>query len=124
MGRASLVLLAALLFASAAQATPIRPDLKKLVTAPPPSRESFVPARAGWNGPEMSPDAPNPVLQYLLRRPPVWQEVASIAVPDWRLVALLGLAILLLRTLRRREQKQEKKAEVLAFPRGGERKAA
>src|SRR5512140_419878 len=43
-----LVLLAAV---SVASATPIQPDIKKLLSSPRPTQR-FAPARVGWNGPE------------------------------------------------------------------------
>lgn len=116
------LLLATATLAGVAQATPIQPDLKKLLSTPPPQAQPYVPARAGWNGPEMAPPAPDPALAYLMHRPPAWQQLAAVITPDPRTVALLVLAVLALRILRQRHRK--KRAEVLAFPREGERRAA
>src|SRR5574337_1992366 len=50
------VLCGFLLFVALTQseATPIRPDVKKLVNQPQRPDIHFAPARAGWNGPEMA----------------------------------------------------------------------
>jgi hypothetical protein len=94
-----------------AHATPIRPDIRKLVTEPQQdSTARFLPARAGWQGPEMPrQQALNPALQGF--------DAASYA-RAWRAAfwaaatpeptAVLGIVgvIFLLRTLRAREQKR------------------
>src|SRR5690242_11529260 len=48
-------------------ASPIRPDLKKLLSQPIEQMPQYVPARAGWNGPEISSarTAPNPTFESL-----------------------------------------------------------
>ncbi len=103
------------------QATPIRPDLKRVLVQPAADAAQFPLARAGWNGPEnqQSPQAaPNPTLEEFGPAGTARAVRASLAaafIPDYRAVAAIGLIILLLRRLRRAELKQ-RRARVLAFP--------
>jgi hypothetical protein len=92
-----------------AHASPIRPDIKKLLAQPAADVPRYVPARAGWNGPEISTarTAPNPTYETLSPANAA-REVRSALVatmmPDLRVVALLALVILLLRRIRKHEQ--------------------
>ncbi len=81
------------------QATPIRPDVKKLVNQPQQQEMNFAPARAGWNGPEMArSDAPSLVLfGPAADAQAVRESLMSAFIPDPRAVALLAALILLLR---------------------------
>ncbi len=87
-----------------ANATPIRPDLEKLLAEPQPATAQFTPARAGWHGPEMSVSL-SPATRELLDSSVVAQEMrASLlaaAVPDWRVLLFLAFVILVLRRLLR-----------------------
>lgn len=103
-----------------AEAAPIRPDIRKLVSEPQQdSTAELGPARAGWDGPEMSRDAQqvNPTLA--IYDGAVAARAARItllraAIPDPR--ALLGImaVILLLRLLRKRDQ--DRTAGMRALP--------
>ncbi len=95
------------LLASAALATPIRPDLQKLLSQPQEAAIQFAPARAGWHGPEMTPPAALSGAQAALLDPSVAAKtmrntLIAAALPDPRLLVLLLAAIFLLRRLRRR----------------------
>jgi hypothetical protein len=95
-----------LLFASVtfATATPIQPDIKKLLSTPRPTQH-FPPARVGWNGPEAgtSPAEPIPNAQFSnLAQGNLQQSLIRIATPDWRIFLALGALIFLLRQLRQR----------------------
>ena len=90
-----------------ATATPIQPDIKKLLSTPRPMQH-FAPARVGWNGPEastVSPDVSPAVAMYgptgLERN--VQQSLVRVVTPDWRIFLALGALIFLLRMLRRRD---------------------
>jgi hypothetical protein len=96
-----------LLFATVVRsnATPIRPDLKK-VLAPAQDQTDFPLARAGWDGPE-APAAQQSSRNATLEQigPEASARVAraslkAAALPDYRAVAGILLVILLLRRIR------------------------
>jgi hypothetical protein len=96
---------------ASAHASPIRPDLKKILAQPPAVMPQFVPARAGWNGPEIATakSAPNATLESLSPAGTarvVQSSLVTTMVPDFRIVALLGFMILLLRRVYRYEQER------------------
>jgi hypothetical protein len=97
-------------------ASPIRPDLKKILAQPPAVMPHYVPARAGWNGPEIATakSAPNPTLESLSpagTARAVQTSLLTTMVPDFRIIVLLGLFILLLRRVYRHEQQHVATAE-------------
>jgi len=98
-----------------ANATPVRPDMQKLLADPQETATQFAPARAGWQGPEMSLTVP-PTTRALLDQSGAAQRVrASLLaamIPDFRLVLLIGFAIVLLRLLWR----PARKAPVASMP--------
>src|SRR5512141_2488650 len=109
-------LAAILAMALAASATPIRPDIHKLVAEPSQETIQFAPARAGWNGSETAVNNAqftNPAVERLTPAAAAREVRASmmaLAVPDWRiLAAIVGLIILL--RISRRKLRSEKKAE-------------
>lgn len=90
-------------------ASPIRPDLKKLLSQPIEQMPQYVPARAGWNGPEISTarTAPNPTFESLSPAASARELRATLfatMMPDLRVLALLALVILLLRRIRKHER--------------------
>lgn len=96
-----------------ASATPIRPDIRKLVAQPSQDTIQFAPARAGWNGPEAATNNTqftNPAVERLTPAAAAREIKASmlaLAIPDWRVVtAIVGLIVLL--RVARRKRKQEK----------------
>lgn len=110
------------LFLSAidAQATPIRPDIKKLVSQPQQdSGAGFMPARAGWDGPEMARNggAANPTMEVYAAGAAsrAWRAaLLTAATPDPGAVLGIVTLIFLLRILRTREQ--ERQAATRAVP--------
>jgi hypothetical protein len=92
---------------TAASATPIQPDIKKLLSTPRPVQH-FAPARAGWNGPETASAAQTAASEAMERYGPqatqrnMRRTLAQIATPDWRVFLGLATLILLLRFLRSR----------------------
>ena len=92
-----------LMSAAAAAATPIQPDIEKLLSRPHSEQQWFEPARAGWDGPEAEASGPLRTSLVLEEFGPV--ETARLArssflaaaVPDPRVWACLCALILLLR---------------------------
>lgn len=92
-----------------AHATPIKPkpqDVIKQLTRP---RTVFPAARAGWNGPEPNdqPRSFNVLLEQYGPEGSTRAARASLmeaAQPDLRIFAAIGIAILLMRVLRSREE--------------------
>jgi hypothetical protein len=95
-------LAAALIIAAVpARATPIRPDLQRLL-AEPQMPSQFVPARAGWQGPETPPPPQTPPgpIDSATRSRAVRASIVAAAIPDpWALLAIAA-AILFLRWMR------------------------
>jgi hypothetical protein len=89
-------------------ATPIRPDVQRLLAAPPAPAQ-FVPARAGWHGPE----TPAPVrglngqLDRASSARAVRASLLAAAIPDPWAVLAIGAAILLLRWMRLKGGRQQ-----------------
>jgi hypothetical protein len=96
-----------LLFATVAfaTATPIQPDIKKLLSTPRPTQH-FPPARVGWNGPEAATTSAEalPAVQFdgIASQGNYRQSLIQLATPDWRIFLALGALIFLLRLLRER----------------------
>jgi hypothetical protein len=86
-----------------AEATPINPDIRKVLARPSQPANEFVPARAGWNGPEMPKTAPVNVTYEQLgpagtsRR--LHEALLGAFVPDYRALTGVALIILLLRRM-------------------------
>jgi hypothetical protein len=102
-----------------ADATPIRPDIRKLVTenqTPPPQAE---PARAGWNGPElparnaMAIPALDPAVTLRSNK----AALITAAVPDPRAILAVVVIIFLMRLLRsiQEKERQARSAEVVTL---------
>jgi hypothetical protein len=92
------------LCATFAQATPIKPDLKKLLSQPQPKKLEYVPARAGWDGPEQpSPESDTFTQHYSSEASSraIRASLLAAAVPDWRAVFAVVVVIFLLRRLRK-----------------------
>jgi hypothetical protein len=105
--RAALTIIATAIVALSATATPIRPNVQKLLSQPQEPPPQFVPARAGWDGPEVAKASAAPVNPALetfgeaATARAVREAMVGAAVPDWRAWALIGACILLLRWIRR-----------------------
>jgi hypothetical protein len=96
-----------LVLAAAAAATPIQPDLEKLLSKPHSEQEWFEPARAGWDGPETESSGFSRSAFALRSFGPAETARAArasflaAAVPDPRIWACVCMLILLLRRLKR-----------------------
>ncbi len=103
MLRLHIFFLLLLTFAIPAAATPKRPDLKKLLFQPQTKPEPYVPARAGWEGPEQNPKS----VAYFQQLAALDSSQANratlfnILIPDWRVIISLLATIFVLRCLRR-----------------------
>jgi len=75
--------------------------LKKLLSQPQPKRQEFIPARAGWDGPEQV-IKPNAYAQHFESGGrDVRAEWTALLLPNWRVALLLAALIFGLRQLRR-----------------------
>ena len=96
-----------LVLAAVAAATPIQPDLEKLLSKPRSEQEWFEPARAGWDGPETESSGFSRSALALRNFGPAETARAArasflaAAVPDPRIWACVCVLILLLRRLKR-----------------------
>ncbi len=101
------------------QATPIKPDMQKLLKQAQQSQKPFIPARAGWNEPVAAAStAPNPVLESMSEqhmRQEFRETLATVATPDPWILLALGMVIVLMRRLRTLEA-QRRRAAVLVMP--------
>lgn len=115
------------LAAGEANATPIRPDIRKVVSESQSQPAPMVPARAGWNGPEMQPAARTiPALDPSLTLRANKAALLAAAIPDPRALFAVAIIIILMRTLKRieEEQKRRQPATVAAINDERERIAA
>jgi hypothetical protein len=102
-----------------ASATPIRPDVKKLLATPPGSSVEFAPARAGWNGPEaltaqqagLNPDLAR--ITPAAARIEFKNAIFSALVPDPRVSAAILLTIIFLRRWLGRQREAARPQPVL-----------
>jgi len=120
-----LTMLCLLLLAASAQATPLQPNVRQLLQQAEKPAVPYIPARAGWDGPEMTlPSAANSaatvpagyhladVLDRAASARAMRHMLLAIAIPDPRALAGFGLLILLLRKLRQsRETPQQPQAQ-------------
>lgn len=114
---------AACLFLAAldADATPLRPDIRKLVTQPRDTMQ-FAPARAGWDGPESGRDEAGGAghtsaeLTMAAAQRSSRAALLTAAFPDLRLVVAVIAAILMLRLLRWYHERVMGRAVVLTMP--------
>lgn len=99
-----------LLAAIRAEALPIRPDVRKVLSEPQRSPAQFGPARAGWNGPEMaSAQVVNTTYEQLdpaATARSVRQSLIAAALPDYRALGAIALVILLLRRMHKAHRRE------------------
>ena len=98
----------------------MKPDIKALLDQAKQPRPHYVPARAGWNGPEeKAADAvPNPTYDQMRREATpaeLKQQLIAAAVPDWRVVLALMVMILGLRAFMR-PRRTARQFNVIGFP--------
>jgi hypothetical protein len=119
-----------LLAALDAHATPIRPDIRQILAQPPEDTTArSMPARAGWDGPEMrvgQQDA-TPAMDSLSADHGARAERAELiaaATPDPRAILGIVALIFLLRLLRQQDQKRVRGTPALEAEEMQERIAA
>jgi hypothetical protein len=108
-----------LFFCGSAFALPMKPDIRVLLQEAHKPQQRFVPARAGWNGPEERSSVTEPNLTYeTLRaeRTPaeMRRQFFATALPDWRILAAICGLIAAMRMLK--PNKRHSLAPVLSFP--------
>jgi hypothetical protein len=114
---------AAIFWVRPASATPIKPDLKKLLQEGERQRMEFGPARAGWDADAHRLSQPETNVELEMLGPEATARGArasliAAATPDWRAVILLFVVILLLRNLHHRSaiEKAAKATELAVDP--------
>ena len=118
-----------LMFFSAvdAEATPIRPNIRKIVRESQARKPDFVPARAGWNGPEMQHQVVHidPALDPTITLRANKAALLTAAIPDLRAVFAVVLVIFLMRLLLRVQEEQKRRlASITPIDDGKEQLAA
>ncbi|HSE48206.1 MAG TPA: hypothetical protein VLA96_03255 [Terriglobales bacterium] len=108
--------LVCLLLVGTSDATPIKPDVRKLVETPPPAPPAYEPARAGWNGPETSPGQIAMAAAQEAHVRAVRRALATVVTPDPRAWAAILAMILLLRKVRSMRAAQAAPAAAPAEP--------
>ena len=109
------------------EATPIRPDIKKMAEQPERARMPYTPARAGWNGPEQAPaaaSANNPVLNRAASIHAMQTALLAAAVPDPRTILAIVAAIFLMRMLKSYDRPKPAVVEQMKLPVSEQKKAA
>lgn len=116
-----LLLTLALWLLPAAHATPIHPTAQQILKDAQKPDPEYIPARAGWNGPETQTAASvNPLLE---RFRPAAQMAANrdallaLATPDLKIWTLLAAMILGIRLLLVRDNRKQLKPVLVEQPR-------
>ena len=108
-----------------AGATPIRPDVQRLL-ASPQAPTQFIPARAGWHGPETPARAQaiKSQIDGVTSARAVRASLVAAAIPDpWAVLAIVA-AILLLRWMRLKVSRQQLRPQLAEEPLQEGRRAA
>ena len=116
--RIGVVLGAAVLFLLVApsEATPIKPDVRKLVEQPQAPPPPYEPARAGWNGPETSPGQQAMAAAQQAHARAVHRSLALVVTPDPRAWLVILAMIVLLRKARSMREARGLPAEAQRDP--------
>ncbi len=90
--------------AKSSHATPIKPDVREVLSKPTPQPNAFPPARAGWDGPELPRTVSMTNSSYDQLGPSgtarqVRESLMSAFIPDYRALAGITLVIMLLRRI-------------------------
>ena len=98
---------------------PIKPNLEKTLQQQEQRRRTFVPAQAGWNGPEMQRPqdvAPNPVLEAYgpaATARSIRASLIAAAIPDPKAVIAIAVIIILMRTIKTIRQRRTREADII-----------
>ncbi len=94
------------------QATPIKPDVQKLIRQSQQTEHPFIPARAGWNEPTSATTVVrNPVLESVAgdhMRQEFRETLTAVATPDPWIALSLATLIVLMRKLRSIEARRSR----------------
>ena len=110
-----------------AAASPIYPNIRKVVKESEAKPMPFAPARAGWQGAEMPRDPVNNALDSAVTLRANKAALLTAAIPDVRAIFAVVLVIVLMRLLRRVQEQQRRQTLAMATPIDvgtGERRAA
>ena len=91
-------------------ATPIQPDIRKLLQERQHEMPAVGPARVGWDDSERVAQETNPSLDVLgpaATQRAVRSSFLAAAIPDWRAAILAAVVILLLRILHHRNGNEQ-----------------
>src|SRR3954470_323990 len=100
-----------------AHASPIQPDIRRLVEEQKEPPVKFEPARAGWNGPESSSTAASTrELAQAARIRAVRRTLALAVIPDPKALGAIFLMIVLLRKLRTMRERKGQTPQAPSIP--------
>jgi len=99
----------------------MKPDIKALLNEAKRPHQKFIPARAGWDGPEEKSAVAtvNPTYEQLRHEPSpaeLREILLSAATPDWRICLMIGAIIATSRAMRQKEPPRSRAPEVIIFP--------
>jgi hypothetical protein len=92
-----------------AVASPIYPNIRKVVSESEAAPAQFAPARAGWDGPEMARDTAHTDLDSAAVLRGNKAALLTAAFPDPRAIFAVILVIILMRMLRRIQEQQRQR---------------
>lgn len=110
-----------------AAASPIYPNIRKVVKESEAQHVQFAPARAGWEGAEMPRDTVHAELDSAVTLRANKAALLTAAIPDLRAIVAVVLVIFLMRLLRRIQEQQRQQLATgtpIEMPIPEERKAA
>ena len=110
-----------------AVASPIYPNIRKVVKESEAKPVQFAPARAGWQGAEMPNDTAHTDLDSAVTLRANKAALLTAAIPDARAIFAVVLVIVLMRLLRRVQEQQRRQTLATVPPiemTPGERRAA
>jgi hypothetical protein len=101
------------------QATPIKPDVQRLLKQSQQNNQPFIPARAGWNGHLASASKPNnPILESISddhMRQEFRETLATVAIPDPSFVVGMLALIFLMRKLRSMDVRRKRAQQMVTL---------
>jgi hypothetical protein len=109
-----------LIFAAPLSASPIRPTAKQILRDARPAGQNFIPARAGWNGPEsQTAKSVNPLMQRFqpgAQADANRESLLALVLPDPRLWSMLLGVIVALRLLHQRAERRTRRPVLVEQP--------
>lgn len=99
-----------------ATASPIYPNIRKVVKESEAQPARFAPARAGWEGAEMARDAGHNDYESTVALRENKAALLTAAIPDLRAVFAVFLVIVLMRMLRKIQEQQRQQTLATVTP--------